>query len=129
MSRSAVIEKGLQTLHQSLQRQNQSQQEALASISNEAHSNLTKLEKAVFLHFVEFNHTYGQLLDVTVGELQANLTALASSSNEELRMLKENTLPDLHTTLTNETRLLAEERLARCERMLEMRREKKRRGA
>lgn len=86
----------------------------LAAISSEAHSNLTKLEKAVFLHFVEFNKTYGQLLDVTVLQLESNLTRLAEEVAGGLRELRTETLPALHATVTAETQAARDAALARC---------------
>ena len=85
----------------------------LASISSQAHLNLTNLEKAVFLHFVEFNKTYGELLDVTVLQLEKNLTFLSEEVTNSLRLIFNNTLPALHTRISNETMELLNHRFAR----------------
>lgn len=85
----------------------------LAAISSESHSNLTKLEKSVFLHFVEFNKTYGRLLDVTVLQLQTNLTVLQADVETRLRGLTEDGLPALHAAVTAETLELVQTSLAR----------------
>ena len=87
----------------------------LATISNEAHNNLTKLEKAVFLHFVEFNKTYGQLLDVTVLQLQSNLTRLAEEVSGGLLELTEVTLPTLRASMMTAAQAELDTRFSRCD--------------